>query len=146
MNQTVVIDASVALKWILPEEFTDQARSIYKASLTTHRPIFVPPHFRSEVTSALYQRTRRGRDYHITQDDAYEALTRFSQFYIETLEPQNLYKNAFIFARDNQISSLYDTLYVVLAQMTNAELWTGDRRLFNSVGRVAPWVRFIGDY
>ena len=43
-------------------------------------------------------------------------------------------------------SSDYDSLYVVLAQLLNVELWTADQRLLQMIGAAAPWVRFIGDY
>jgi predicted nucleic acid-binding protein len=147
MNHAVVVDASVALKWVLFEEFNDQARGLYEAALHAHRPLLVPPHFFSEVTSALYQRTRtREPARHLTEDEAHEAFTRFSRFHVQTTEPENLYERAFLFARDNRLPSLYDSLYVVLAQMMEVTLWTADQRLFTTASPVAPWVHWIGDY
>jgi predicted nucleic acid-binding protein len=147
MNHAVVVDASVALKWVLFEEFNDQARGLYEAALHAHRPFLVPPHFFSEVTSALYQRTRtREPARHLTEDEAHEAFTRFSRFHVQTAEPENLYERAFLFARDNRLPSLYDSLYVVLAQMMEVTLWTADQRLFSTASPVAPWVHWIGDY
>ena len=43
-------------------------------------------------------------------------------------------------------ASAYDSVYVVLADMLEAELWTDDRRLLNSVEGVAHAVRWVGDY
>jgi predicted nucleic acid-binding protein len=147
MNHAVVVDASVALKWVLFEEFNDQARGLYEAALTAHRPFLVPPHFFSEVTSALYQRTRtREPARHLTEDEAHEAFTRFSHFHVQTAAPENLYERAFLFARDNRLPSLYDSLYVVLAQMMEVTLWTADQRFFTTASPVAPWVHWIGDY
>jgi predicted nucleic acid-binding protein len=147
MNHAVVVDASVALKWVLFEEFNDQARALYEDALNARRPIFAPPHFLSEVTSALYQRTRtREPVRHLSEDEAHEALTRFSRFHVATSEPENLYGRAFVFARDNRLPSLYDSIYVVLAQMIDVKLWTADQRLFTTASPVAPWVRWIGDY
>jgi len=40
---------------------------------------------------------------------------------------------------------MYDAIYVVLAELVQVPLWTGDRRLFNAVRSSAPWVHFI-DY
>ena len=142
MNHALVTDASIAVKWVLFEEFTDRARFLYEASLQAHRPLFVPPHFASEVTSGIYQRTRaRAATHRITGDEAYEALRRFARFRVEILEPADLYERACLFARDNQIPSLYDSIYITLAQLINAELWTDDRALINSVGAVAPWIQ-----
>ena len=55
MNHAVVVDASVAVKWVLDEEFTEQARNLLRDSV--RQPIVAPPHLTSEVTNALYQPT-----------------------------------------------------------------------------------------
>jgi predicted nucleic acid-binding protein len=147
MNHAVVVDASVALKWVLFEEFNNQARALYEDALHAHRPLLVPPHCFSEVTSALYQRTRsREPARHLSEDEAHEALTRFSRFHVQTAAPENLYERAFVFARDHRLPSLYDSIYVVLAQLMDVVLWTADQRLFSTASPVAPWVRWIGDY
>jgi predicted nucleic acid-binding protein len=139
MNHATVVDASVALKWVLFEEFTNQARSFYEATLHAHRPLLVPPHFFSEVTSALYQRTRsRELARHLTEDEVHETLTGFSRFHVQTAEPESLYERAFLFARDNRLPSLYDSIYIVLAQLMDVQLWTADRRLFSTASPVAP--------
>jgi predicted nucleic acid-binding protein len=147
MNHAVVVDASVALKWVLFEEFNAQARALYQEALNAHRPLVVPPHFFSEVTSALYQRTRsREQARHLSEDEAHEALTSFFRFRVEPSQPANLYERAFVFARDHRLPSLYDIIYIVLAQMIAGTLWTADQRLFTTASPVAPWVRWIGDY
>jgi predicted nucleic acid-binding protein len=147
MKQPLVVDASVALKWVLFEEFTNQARGLYEAALQARRPFLVPPHFFSEVTSALYQRTRtREPTRHLSEDEAYEAFVRFSRFHVQPAAPEQLYERAFVFARDHRLASLYDSIYVVLAQLMDIQLWTADRRLFSTASPVASWVRWIGDY
>lgn len=40
----------------------------------------------------------------------------------------------------------FNSLYVVLAQLLDVELWTADEGLRRALGTAAPWVRFIGDY
>jgi predicted nucleic acid-binding protein len=146
MNQ-IVVDASVGLKWVLFEEFTDQARALLADALHARRPLVVPPHFLSEATSALYQRTRTSNSAtHISEEEAKEALVRFSQFPLAIAAPNALYEQAFGFAREHRLPSLYDSLYVVLAKLLDGVLWTADQRLMNTAAPVAPWVRFIGDY
>jgi hypothetical protein len=60
--------------------------------------------------------------------------------------PPGLYARAVTFARVNQLPTVYDSLYVVLAQDLGADLWTADRRLLRQIAAVAPWVRWLGDY
>ncbi len=144
MNHAFVVDASVALKWVLDEEFTDKARALFSDSRRVRRPLYCPPNLLNEVANALYQRLRRRT---ITSDEAEQALQDFFSWPpVQVVSLPGLYQGAFEFARDNRLPDIYDGLYVVLAQRLNAILWTDDRRLLNAVRIVAPWVRWIGDY
>jgi predicted nucleic acid-binding protein len=145
MNQAVVVDASVAVKWVLAEEFTEQARNLLRESV--RRPIVAPPLLSSEVTNALYQRVRTtDPKKQLSEAEAQEALTHFLRFRIEFQAPAALYQQALRFAQTHHLSHTYDSLYVILAQLVGTELWTGDKRLITAVGSAAPWVRFIGEY
>jgi predicted nucleic acid-binding protein len=147
MNHAVVVDASVALKRVLAEEFTEQSRALFAQSLQDRRPLVAPPLLPSEVANALYQRlhttvpSRR-----LTEAEADGALAAFLHLPITLLAPDDLYFRAFEFAKTHRLPSVYDSVYVVLAQMLNTELWTADQRLLNSVPTSAPWVRSIRDY
>ncbi|MBI2908029.1 MAG: type II toxin-antitoxin system VapC family toxin [Chloroflexi bacterium] len=143
----VVVDASVAVKWVLAEEFTDRAQSLLKASLEARQPILGPPHLLVEVANALYRRGREGKQGSgITEAESKEALTQFLEYPVQLLSPRGLYQEAFEFARSHRLSSIYDSLYVVLARMEDVELWTDDRILLKAVEAWAPWVRWIGEY
>ncbi|MCH7787759.1 MAG: type II toxin-antitoxin system VapC family toxin [Chloroflexi bacterium] len=143
MNHAIVLDASVVVKVIIEEEFSEQAETLLTANIRARRPLFGPPHLASEVTNAIYQRLRRR---HITAIEAEQTLNHFLQLPIQLLAPVDLYEEAFLFARTNKLTNTYDSLYVALARILNAELWTDDRALINSVGSIAPWIRWIGNY
>jgi predicted nucleic acid-binding protein len=150
MNQSsVVVDASVGVKWVLTvaEESSAQAVMLLQSSLEAHRTIVAPPHFPAEVANVLYQRVRR-RDprFRITREEARTGLTQFLAYPIQIVAPDGLYEQAFTFALSRDLPSVYDSLYVVLARMLGAELWTDDNRLRRNLGDAAPWVRWIGDY
>ncbi len=53
MNHAVVLDASVAVKRLLEEEFTAQARALFDDSLGTGTRIVAPHLLISEVANAL---------------------------------------------------------------------------------------------
>ena len=93
--------------------------------------------------NAIFQRLRRED---ITGTEAQVALEQFSDLPIQLLDPPGLYRRAFFFARTYQLTNIYDALYVVLAEMMDAELWTDDRTLINRLSLIAPWIRSIGDY
>jgi predicted nucleic acid-binding protein len=147
MNHAVVVDASVALKRVLAEEFTEESRSLFAQSLKDRRPVVAPPLLPSEVGNALYQRLRTSvPSRRLTDAEADRALAAFLLLPITLLAPEDLYSRAFTFAKTLRLPSLYDSVYVVLAQLLNAELWTADQRLRSAVATSAPWVRWIGDY
>jgi predicted nucleic acid-binding protein len=147
MKHAVVVDASVALKRVLAEEFTEQSRALFAQSLQDRRPLVAPPLLPSEVGNALYQRLHtRVPSRRLTEGEADGALAAFLHLPITLLAPEELYSRAFAFAKTHRLPSVYDSVYVVLAQMLNTELWTADQRLLHAVTTNAPWVRWIGDY
>ena len=149
MNQIpVVVDASVALKWVVPaEELARQAQALLADTLHAGQAIVGPPHLPGEVGNALFQRVRSQEPArHLTDEEAREALATFLTIPVQLLAPPELYERALTFALTHNLPSLYDSLYVVLAQILGAELWTADRRLLTALGSNTPWVRFIGEY
>lgn len=149
MNQSVAsVDASVAVKWVVTaEDFADRASALLRDSLQLDRVLVGPPHLAGEVANGIYQRARsREPARHLTEDEAREALTQFLNLPLQVITPAGLYTRAFDFAREYDLPSMYDSLYVVLAQILSVDLWTADRRLLAALGTRASWVRFIGDY
>ncbi|MCL4545761.1 MAG: type II toxin-antitoxin system VapC family toxin [Chloroflexi bacterium] len=139
-----VIDASVALKWVLAEEeLAEEAAHLFAATLQERQPIVAPPHFPAEVCDAIYQRQRRGL---LSAELAGEAVNAFLAFAIPTLAPRGLYRQAFDFACTYTLPSLYDSLYVVLAHLLQTTLWTADQRLVNALAGRLDFVRWLGDY
>ena len=145
MSQAVV-DASVALKWLLEEEHSEKALALLEDCLLAGVALVGPPHLQGEVANALYRRMQRSGPDSITRAEAEDALEKFLAIPIQIVSSEDLYTRSFAFALQAGLRSLYDSIYVVLAQLLNAELWTDDRRLLNVLGRTAPWVRGIRDY
>lgn len=142
-----VIDASAAVKFVLVEEWSANVKAIFTVSKTERRTIAGPPHIVSESMNAIYQRRRTNRpELRLSEDEVDTALATFLLLPIQPLDPPGLYPLAFAIARRHNLPSTYDALYVALAELLGAELWTADRRLYDSVGAVAPWVRWIGDF
>lgn len=145
MNHAVAVDASVAVKWVVAEDFTDRAQALLGNSLRAARPLIAPPHFPGEVVNAIHRRTQRSEQ-PLSPVRATQAVQEFLEYPVELLSPADLYWQAFTFAQTHALAAIYDSLYVVLAQLLEVELWTADERLLRALGDAAPWVRFIGDY
>lgn len=147
MNQALVADASVAVKWVLQEAHSDRADQLLADCADDNRAIAAPPHLYAEVTNVLFQRPLRSDPaVRITAEAARQALAQFLSIPIQLVSPDGLYPEAYDLARTYALRSIYDSLYVVVARQLDCELWTADRRLLETLSGNAPWVRFIGDY
>jgi predicted nucleic acid-binding protein len=143
MNDAIVVDTSVVVKWLIDEDRTPNADALYLDATRTRTRLTAPSLLPSEVANAIYQRFRR-RD--IPAEEADRAIARFGHFGIEMAEQVALYQDAYAFTRAHELPTVYDSHYVVLAQSLEAEFWTDDQRLLNRIRQIAPWVRWIGDY
>ena len=138
---TVVVDASVALRWVLPEEGTEDALRLWDRWQRAAERVVAPPIFRSEVTNVLHVKVRRG---HIGLHDAAEALDSLLSI-VEADEPEGLYDRALAMASEFGLSAAYDALYLALAEFRGCEVWTADLRLVRSVQQRFRQVRPLGE-
>ncbi len=138
---TVVVDASLALKWGLPEDDTEDAIALRDHWRDTGEYVVAPPIFRSEVTNAVRQNLRRG---HLIRPDAAQVLG-FLVSVVAISEPEGLYDRALALAGELGLGSTYDALYLALAELEGCEMWTADRRLARAVQPRSPRVRWLGD-
>lgn len=138
---TVVVDACLALKWAIPEEYSENARALRDRWQATGDELIGPPIFRSEVTNALYQMSRWGG---LPPEYAEEALTALLPS-VSMIETDGLYDAAFTIAGQLEIPATYDALYVALAEANACELWTADRKLVRAAQPRFPQVRWVGE-
>ena len=139
----VCVDASVAVKWVLPEEHSREALSFYEDAAASQTEVIAPPHLPVEVANAVWRKVAREL---ITFEEALEALSTFGRFRVGLMIPPDLLVEAVRLAQDAKRPTVYDTTYVALAQLTGCELWTADLTLINALAGRAPWVRSIAAY
>ena len=136
---TVVVDASVALKWVLQEEYTAEALALRDQWQRDSELILAPPIFRSEVTNVLHRRARRGE---LTHPEARHLLATLLPA-VATAEPRELHDRALQVAGELNLGSTYDALYMALAEFQGCQFWTADLRFVRSVQRRFSHVRGI---
>ena len=137
------IDASVGAKWVLSEEYEEQALALYTQHQDAQTIITVPPHFPVEVTNAIRRRIARRL---ITHAEGLETLRAFSRFTVRLSMPDGLYEDSLDLAETFNRPTVYDMHYVALAKLLGCELWTADESLLRVLGNSAPYVRWIRDY
>ncbi|MBI4639692.1 MAG: type II toxin-antitoxin system VapC family toxin [Candidatus Tectomicrobia bacterium] len=139
----VVIDASVALKWRLrDEEATSQADTLLDDSLSGKLNLLTTTLFDYEITNALKVAVTMRR---MSESEAIAAIADFQRYDITRYDFREIQNLTFQLAYQYQ-RSVYDGAYLALAQSKELWFYTGDRRLFNTVAKPLPWVKWIGDY
>jgi predicted nucleic acid-binding protein len=139
----IVVDASVAAKWLLPERHSDKADALYADSQASGELIIAPYLLRFEIANVLRQRMRRTG---LPLGDARQLLARFVGFTISLVEPPDLYDRALVLAETHGLPAAYDAHYLALAERHRCTLWTDDLRLLRLVGGTVPYVSAIADY
>lgn len=142
MKNSIVVDASVALKWFFEDEAdVDSARVLLGQWAEGGIGFTVPAHWPLEVLNGIRSAVLKKR---VDAKRALEIADDFLKLGIGTTDigahSAQIFRTAVDLGR-----TTYDAAYVVLAERTGLELITGDRRLFNAVHNQKPFVRYIGD-
>lgn len=139
---TLVVDASVALKWILPEEDAPHALRIQESYQDEKIDLIAPYLVVAEVANVLWKRERRG-DF-----DAAVAQRLFRQFLQDApilLDSPTVSAAALGLALAHG-RPFYDCLYLAWALEQRCDLVTADERLFHSLGTAFPLIRLLKTY
>jgi len=123
---TVIVDASVALKWVLDEDGSEVA-----AKLVLDELLAAPDFLVLECANVLWAKTRRGN---LTRDGARRALAAIRTSPIQLFPAASYVADAQLLAFDLE-QSVYDSLYLAVALAERAVLVTADRAFAQGVAR-----------
>ena len=122
----VVVDASVGIKLLLPEDHTTQVRQLFVSSLVEgSRSILVPDLFFVECANALWKTVRRGD---IPQEEAESGIAYLRALGLNVVSTRDLVRRALEIACQLGITA-YDACYAALSERMEVPLLTADNRL-----------------
>ena len=124
----ICVDASVAVKWILDEERSDQARALFRAAERVDSAIVAPPLLFFEVTNVLRQRTRPKDGLSLAAATA--LLDRFLALPIVVFYPEDSHRRALALSHALNLPAAHDAHCLTLAEHLGCEFWTDDERLW----------------
>ena len=137
-----VLDASVAFKWLVPEQDTPKAlrlRDDFRQALIR---LIVPDFFPSEVIHSLTRAERQGR---VTPQEGARLFKDFVAT-MPSLHPSfPLLARAYALSSATR-SSVFDCMYVVLAEQEQCELVSADQRLLNNLQSQFPFIRNLASF
>jgi len=123
----LVVDASVAVKWLVPEEYSDLALKLLKnfaeGAVELHAPLLL----KYEVYNSL--RTYVSRNI-VAMEDAYKLSSIFSQIELNYHEPSWESLQASLKQALEYGITVYDTVYIALARELGTVLITADKYLY----------------
>lgn len=136
-----VLDASVAVMWVIPETHSDAADTL----LDEHVALMAPSHWLTEVGTTLwaYSAIKGG----MGREKAEERFLWLRSRPVAETPVRDLFDAAMGLAFDLHLT-VYDALYLALAQKASVPLVTGDRKLFDkakAVPHLASLVAWVGD-
>jgi predicted nucleic acid-binding protein len=136
----VVVDASVAIKWFVPEVHSGAARHLLRDGIA----LLAPDLIWAEVANALW---RKWRDRELAAEHVEGILNDFRRYPLRVCSGESLYDVAWPVARGSG-RTFYDSLYLALAMSNGCRLVTADLRFYNAVkethwGQFCLWVENI---
>lgn len=140
MKKTIIIDASIIAKWLLPDEYDFRADIIKKAFTDREIAIAVPTLIFYEINNLLKSAALSKR---ISVKDSADFYEYFLNLNLTIHWSRELLKNALQKALNINISS-YDASYVVLAESLQIPFFTADEKLVKKAN--SPLVKPLEDY
>lgn len=141
MTGFVVVDASLALKWLVDEEDSDKAHALLEAwddaGIRPTAPGFLP----TEVTNALHRRVLRGA---LTVEEAVVLIESLS-VRVELQEVPGIHSRALELASELGQGAAYDCHYLALAEALECELWTADERFQRAASPAFGFVHALSE-
>ena len=116
-----VVDASVVIKWFVPEIHSDAARRLLSAPHEYFSPDLLFP----EVGNVIWKKVRRGE---LTADQGERLAADISTVAVETVPTLGLLVDAHALAVATGLT-VYDSMYLALAVRLKTEMITADDRL-----------------
>jgi predicted nucleic acid-binding protein len=139
---TIIVDASVAAKWLFQEPDTDRARALLGEVRAGRVTMFAPDLLPVEVASSLWKRVyRQGLD----ADHVCAQYNRFLRLCPALVRISSLTESALRLALANK-HSVYDCLYVALALEIPCSLVTADERLFQAFSPAYSQIQLLRNW
>lgn len=137
-----VVDASIAVKWFVPELHAISANRLLYENFELFAPDLIFPEF----GNVLWKKWRRGE---VTAASAYGIIKDFRQMAMKCYNSQLFVGKAWRIS-ERFGRSFYDSLYIALAKAQACPLVTADRKLYNalkngSLKKHVLWVEDIPD-
>ena len=122
-SEQLVIDASVAVKWVVPEPVSERAELLLDHGLVAPDLLF------AECANVLWEKVRRGE---LTKEEAEIAAQTLEQADLAVVSTRDCLALAASIAVELDHPA-YDAVYLAVAEASDLRLVTADERLVRKV-------------
>lgn len=135
-----VVDASVAVKWYVPEIYEREATRLLKGRHQLHVPELILP----EVGNIIWKKVRRGE---IRKTDGESIVAAVARKRWKIHPHKRTLKSAFTGAEATE-QTVYDWTYLALAISLSCEVVTADEKFYKALENTAfkAYLKWIGDF
>lgn len=134
----VVIDTSIAFKWVREEDTRHLSLELLHQYLSGKEQVIVPDLLLYELANALSSKTK------LTMKDIEQAWGLFADFNVPIFNPTpDFLQKCLRFAKKYQVT-VYDASYAILAKEKKCVLFTGDEKFVQQVN--LPYVKNLNQY
>ena len=145
MTGVVVVDASLALKWVLAEADSNIAIALLQTWNTDKMEIIAPALFTYETTNILYRQVVTNK---LSYEEVKKLLTKLLSIGIllNFVQHREISIRAMELSHRFGLPAAYDAHYLALAEHEKCEYWTADTRLCTAVRDQLPWVLYWSQF
>jgi len=128
-QQLLVVDASVAAKWFLPEEDMVRARRLLELARDGDILLLAPDLLVAEVGNITWKRVKQGE---LQDTEPVDIIKRLATIPFRWTNCRDLVQVAVALAVDIGCT-VYDAMYLALAEAHDTQVITADRRLAEAI-------------
>lgn len=134
------VDANFVVKLVNNPSETSPYLTLWDRWEQSQTQIIAPTLLCYEVTNVFHRMRRAGQ---LLDTEAQQSLNNALNLPIRFYGDRQLHQQALEIAQQFNLSAAYDAHYLALAKRFKAVLYTGDKRLFNTVHTTFTWIHLV---
>ena len=139
-----IVDASVVVKWLVPEVLEAEADHLFEWILSQGGEAHAPDFLEIEVAQVVW---KKWRAHELIRSEVNSAMAELAALPLH-LHHSSLFLSDTVDVACEFDRTVYDSTYLTLADVLDCDFITADERLFNAI-RQANWsgsIRWLGEW
>lgn len=138
----ICVDASLVVKWLVPEEGSEEALKLYQKWRKDDVGLIAPGLIDYEVGTVLRQKFLRG---FIGAEDLFPIFDFYKRLDLFTFHVTDFVSQAVAVAATLGQPTVYDVSYLLIAKQQKVDFVTADERFYKAAHPLFPFVKRYRD-